>query len=79
MLPTQLRSLPTVGMDIPLLSYISAFRFASNATEMLNEGYQKVSKILRRDDEPILVITSHPVQGEDVQNSNAGPVVSSSN
>ena len=40
----QLRSVPTVGTDLPLLSYISAFRFASHAKEMLHEGYQKVNE-----------------------------------
>ena len=50
----KLRSLPTVGTYLPLLSYFSAFKFARHAREMLNEGYQKVRETRKR---PILMCT----------------------
>ncbi|KAK7681998.1 hypothetical protein QCA50_014962 [Cerrena zonata] len=64
-----LRSLPTVGHDLPLLSYISAFKFASHAREMLNEGYQKYKgemfKIAMQD--RWLVVLTNPETIEEVR------------
>ena len=42
----QLDCIPTVGFSLPLLHYISSFRFLLNAHGVIGEGYTKVPSLV---------------------------------